>query len=153
MKTRRFRRVSDARFAGRISYPKAMMSDRQEETEPSCFRPGNYIRTFRRRCGLTQQDMAFLFAIGDGTAIGRYERGRRMPSLRAALACQVILGAAVHDLFPDIYHEVEFVTRNQAHRLIEALRADGPYTERTRQKLAVLGDIVANERDAPIDDI
>jgi len=66
----------------------------------------NYVRTYRRRSSLAQQDLAFLLGSQDKVRVCHYERGRRLPSLRTALALAAILGVSVSILFNGVQREV-----------------------------------------------
>ena len=60
----------------------------------------NYLRTFRRKTGLTQPDVAFLLCGRRcGTLISRHEKRRRQPSLDAALGYRALYGVPVEELF------------------------------------------------------
>ena len=73
----------------------------------------------RKRHGLTQDEMAFLLGSKDGSAVSHVERGAREPSLRAALACEVMFGVPARELFPGIYEEVEQELKTRAQALSE----------------------------------
>ena len=66
----------------------------------------NYVRTYRRRSSLAQQDLAFLLGSRDKARVCHYERGFRIPSLRTALALATILGISVSILFSGVQREV-----------------------------------------------
>jgi DNA-binding XRE family transcriptional regulator len=76
-------------------------------------KPHNYVRTYRRRSSLGQQDLAFL-------KVCRYEQGHRLPSLRTALELAVILDVSIAALFGGLQHEVQ---KRIAER-IAALRSE-----------------------------
>ncbi len=59
----------------------------------------NYLRTYRKKAGLTQQDFAFLLGISNGAQVSRYEKGHHLPPLRTALTCEAVLGTPVSELF------------------------------------------------------
>jgi transcriptional regulator with XRE-family HTH domain len=59
----------------------------------------NYLRTYRRRTGLTQREVAFLLGCEDGAQISRYEKRKRVPPLQTALACEAVFGVPVSELF------------------------------------------------------
>ena len=59
----------------------------------------NYLRTYRKRSGLTQRDVAFLVGCRNGAQVSRYEKRRRLPPLRTALACEAAFGVPVSVLF------------------------------------------------------
>lgn len=83
----------------------------------------NHIWRYRKRHGLTQDEMAFLVGSQDGATVSRWEQGRREPSLRTAFACQIIFGVPVHEICPGIFEEVEQEVRKRAPLLSERLKA------------------------------
>jgi transcriptional regulator with XRE-family HTH domain len=97
----------------------------------------SYIRTHRRRVGLTQQELAFLLGCGSGAKVSRYERLARKPNLETAFACQAIFDAPSHELLPGIYAEVEQAVRQRAQYLAQTLRGRGD-TRLAQRKLAFL---------------
>ena len=104
----------------------------------------SYLRTHRKRGGLTQDEMAFLLGCQSGTKISRFERLARRPNLKTALACQVIFGVPAHELFPGVFAEVEKTVAERARLLLEQLRAQrGQDRSGVRHKLAILKAIAA----------
>ena len=67
----------------------------------------NYLRSNRKRLALSQDEVAFLMGRRGGAKISRYERFTREPSLRTALAFEVIYKRAASELFSGLYREVE----------------------------------------------
>src|SRR5437879_13516333 len=59
----------------------------------------NYLRTYRKRSGLTQREVAFLVGCRNGAQVSRYEKRRRLPPLRTALGCEAAFGVPVSELF------------------------------------------------------
>src|SRR5947208_10163448 len=59
----------------------------------------NYLRTYRKRSGLTQREVAFLVGCRNGAQVSRYEKRRRLPPLRTALALEAAFGVPVSELF------------------------------------------------------
>ena len=99
----------------------------------------SYLRTYRKRGGLTQDEMAFLLGCQSGAKISRFERLARQPNLETALACQVLFGVPAHELFPGVFAEVEKTVTERARQLMARLRtARGQSRSRLRRKLAVL---------------
>lgn len=80
----------------------------------------NYVRTYRRRSSLGQQDLAFLLGCKDRAKVCRYEQGHRLPSLRTALELAVILDVPMAALFGGMQREVQ---KGVAER-IAALRTE-----------------------------
>jgi len=63
----------------------------------------NYLKTYRRRAGLSQDELAYLLGCADGAKVSRYERRERQPSLETLLAYQVLLGPDASELFAGLY--------------------------------------------------
>jgi len=59
----------------------------------------NYLRTYRRRAGLSQRELAFLLGVSVRGPVSEMEKRRRMPLLRTALALEAIFGIPAGDLF------------------------------------------------------
>src|SRR5881397_3640280 len=85
----------------------------------------DYLRTYRRRTGLTQQEMASLLGCRDGQ-VSRYERRVRHPNLQTLLAYEVIFGGPARDLFAGIFEKVEKVTVKRAQLLAQKLDKCAP---------------------------
>ena len=83
----------------------------------------NYIRTYRKRSGLSQDELTYLLGRKSGSVISRCERLRRMPSLEMALRLEVIFRLPVKDLFAGMFTQVERQTLRRvgllARRLME----------------------------------
>lgn len=101
----------------------------------------NYLRTYRRYTGLSQDEVGFLLGC-KGAAVTRYERSVRRPSVENLLAYEMIFGAQARDLFAGVRDEVEEATRTRAVTLARKLgaRATDPITLR---KLEVLRRIAS----------
>ena len=103
----------------------------------------NYLRMYRKRSGLTQREVAFLLGCQNGAQVSRYEKRRRVPPLRTALACEVAFGIPVAVLFAGIR---EAVAKNVEGRLakvetqLRAKAANGCQDRMTAQKLQWLAD-------------
>src|SRR5262249_30720636 len=66
----------------------------------------NYLRTYRRRAGLSQQEVAFLVGTRHRAQFSRYEKYQCLPPLRIALACEAVLRVPVSKLFAGVSNEV-----------------------------------------------
>lgn len=44
----------------------------------------NYLRTYRKKLGLTQREVAFLLGCHSGAKVSRYERSARIPLLTSS---------------------------------------------------------------------
>lgn len=100
----------------------------------------NYLRTHRRRLGLSQDDIGFLMGLADGAAVSRYERRVRLPTLEGTLAIEAIYGRPTHELFPGVYEEIEALVALRARALLRSCPAENPACLRKR---FVLEELVA----------
>jgi transcriptional regulator with XRE-family HTH domain len=85
----------------------------------------NYLRACRKRAGLSQEDIAYLLGF-DSAHVSRYERFRRTPGFRIALAFEVIFNTSIRDLFSGDYHKVEKAICRRAKRLAKRLDTGTP---------------------------
>ena len=81
----------------------------------------HYLRSFRKRAGLTQQELASLLGCESDSKVSRYEFFLRKPSLRTAFAYEVIFDTPARQLFAGIFEEVETITRRRARTLLKQL--------------------------------
>ena len=107
-----------------------------------------YLRTHRRKWGLTQKDLARLIGTVGCAQLSRYENSKRAPRIEVALACQVIFGVIPSIMFLDTYASVEEeVMRNMA-RMNEALENTTSLTGLRKRELfsLALGRAIAKHR-------
>lgn len=105
----------------------------------------NYVRSNRKRLGLSQDEVAFLLGTQSGAKVCRHERFVREPSLATALAYQAIFQKPASELFRGIYQKIEQDVAARAKAL--SYRKD--YQRPTRgntKKLRELTSIALNVR-------
>jgi transcriptional regulator with XRE-family HTH domain len=95
----------------------------------------NYLRTYRKRSGLTQREVAFLLGCRNGAQVSRYEKRRRIPPLETALACEAVFGIPVSELFGGIH---ERASKRVERRLLE-LRSKVEGNSSNRRAASTLG--------------
>ena len=64
-----------------------------------CPKLHNYLRSHRKRCGLTQAEVAFLVGCKSSSKISGYERRGRLPSLKTLFAFESVYDAPAHEIF------------------------------------------------------
>jgi DNA-binding XRE family transcriptional regulator len=79
----------------------------------------NYLRTHRKRLGLSQRDVAFLLKSKDGARICRCERSRQTPHLKTLLAYEILFQTPIRDLYAGVRCEVEEGIMERAQLLLE----------------------------------
>lgn len=102
----------------------------------------NYLRTHRRRAGLSQEELAFLLGTKSKGKVSRYERYARQPRLTTVFAYELIFGVPARELFAGMFQEIERKTINQAALLASKLRQAKPDGIAAR-KLELLEVIIA----------
>jgi transcriptional regulator with XRE-family HTH domain len=100
-----------------------------------------YLRSYRRRWGLTQDELAVLLGCKTGAVISRLERHSRQPSLEAAYALEVLFGTAPIELFPGLHAKVKKNVIARARELYDELQGDP--SKVTRLKLDFFEEVFA----------
>jgi transcriptional regulator with XRE-family HTH domain len=101
----------------------------------------NYLRTYRHRCGLSQEEIARLLGTSSGTKISRYENFARLPSVAGIFGYEIIFNQPAHRLFGGAYEAVHRTVRARAKRLRKTLTAQAG-NPRTARKLQLLRSII-----------
>ena len=103
----------------------------------------NYLRTYRKKSGLTQRDVAFLLGCQNGAQVSRYEKRRRLPPLQTALACEAVFGIPVSELFAGLREKVGKEIEKRLLELRSRLQtksSKGSEARAIAQKLRWLGE-------------
>jgi len=96
----------------------------------------NYVRTHRRRAGLSQKEMAFLLGCASEAKVSRYERFVRQPTLETVLAYEAIFGTSARELFAGVYERARAEIQSRARTLSENLESESdPIAVRKREFL------------------
>ena len=86
----------------------------------------NYLRAQRRKSGLSQNEVAFLLGRINGAQVSRYEKRRTLPSVETALACEVIFGIPVAELFAGVRDSIGKDVAKRRQELTSTLRTKTP---------------------------
>ena len=76
-----------------------------------------------------------------GQIVSRHESKVRVPSLKTAIAYQVVFEVPLRALFPEIYHEIELAVLRRAEALRETLQRERQ-TPRTKHKLRHIEEMI-----------
>lgn len=79
-------------------------------------RAASYLRTHRRKYGLSQSDLANILGLVTELQISRHERSLTMPLFLTAISYEIVFQVPLAELFPGIY---ETVRQNVEKRLAE----------------------------------
>lgn len=92
----------------------------------------NYLRTYRRKSGLTQREVAFLLGRKNGAQLSRYEKQHCLPPLRTALAFEAIYKIPLAELFAGLRESVGHDTSERIAILDADIQAGGASKSRRR---------------------
>lgn len=85
----------------------------------------NYIRTYRKRACLTQEEVAFLLGSKSSASISRHERFKQTPDLQTLLAYEMLFRTPVRNLFSSAHQEVAEKLQHRIRLLIRKLTRAG----------------------------
>jgi len=77
----------------------------------------NYLFRLRRIRGFSQKQFASLLGLKSRKAISDFESGRRLPELTIALSMEIVLGARLSEIYPDLYGRLGALAVDREHRL------------------------------------
>jgi len=106
----------------------------------------NYLKTYRKRAGLSQDEVAFLLGCKSGAKVSRYERLARRPSLETAFAYEALFGVPARELFAGVYQKVEGEIAKRARALAGRVCA-GKAERLATKKLELLNGLSRQETD------
>ncbi len=97
----------------------------------------NYLRTYRKKAGYSLEELGFLLGHESGSSAGKHERFDRHPTVRSAMAYNIVFRQPPEKLFWGLYAHVERETVQRALQLSKEL---GPKSNdpRVQQKLESL---------------
>jgi transcriptional regulator with XRE-family HTH domain len=104
-----------------------------------------YLKPYRRRWGLTQQELAILLGFQNGAVVSRLERVLRHPTLETAYAIEIILGTTPAELFPGLYSRVRHQVIGRARKYYDELQ--GTPSTSTQLKLDFFEEIFSRWED------
>jgi transcriptional regulator with XRE-family HTH domain len=108
----------------------------------------NYLRVYRRRWYLTQEELAFLLDYEAESFISRLERDERAVTLAVASACQALFGVELRELFPALIDGLQESLIARMQELSDRLQQSEP-TQKTVSKLELLQEAIARLTASP----
>lgn|ERR1035441_11063245 len=106
----------------------------------------NYIRTYRKRSCLTQEDVAFILGSKSSANVSRHERFKQTPDLQTLLAYEMLFRTPVRHLFGRTHQEVEKKLKHRIRLLVRKLLRAGHgrgITKKIETLTAFLGEQVS----------
>ena len=99
------------------------------------------MRTYRKRAGFSQDEMAFLLGCRRGTKVSRYECFKRLPELPTAFAYETVFRVPARELFAGISEQVRRITIRRA-RVLHGKLGAAASNRLTAQKLSALKEVL-----------
>ena len=96
-------------------------------------RPIHYLRSYRLRWGLSQVELANLLGWSRPDVISRVEQKQRPPSLTLVIACFILFGTQVDELFPDIFDAIDALVMSRVQEMYETMQGDP--SRKTKKKI------------------
>ncbi len=106
-----------------------------------CRKLPNYLRTYRKHSGFSQEEVAFLLGCNSRHQVSRFELSRRTPRIQTLIAYGVVFQISTGELFGGLYQEIEEGVCQRARSLAARIHAGKP-DQTTTRKLAVLRAIM-----------
>lgn len=78
--------------------------------------PPNYLRVYRKRSGLNQEDIAYLMDLPDYSNISRYEKGQRSPTTELLLTYKHLFDTPIESFFEQ---ESELIKLKLIQRIVQ----------------------------------
>jgi DNA-binding XRE family transcriptional regulator len=85
---------------------------------------GNYVRTHRKKAGLSQRELGKLLGYGDEGQVPRHELSRSLPPLVIALSYEIVFRVPVSTLFAGLYEVVGQAVESNLEEFEGVLRKD-----------------------------
>lgn len=102
----------------------------------------HYLRTYRKRSGLAQHELAVLLGCEHRAKVSRYERGHREPMLATLIAYEIIFRVPLRALFAGLYHDAQALLKSRARKLRRRIRGRPRLTLADERKLDLLSRII-----------
>ena len=105
----------------------------------------NYLRTHRKKAGLSQQEASQLVGLKNRLQFARYEQYRCEPPLRVALACEQLFGVPASKLFAGVTTAVAKSTRKRVQAFERTLSQNSAVSasRQLHHKLQWVGECLA----------
>ncbi|MCC6816190.1 MAG: helix-turn-helix transcriptional regulator [Saprospiraceae bacterium] len=104
--------------------------------------PPNYLRVYRKRSGLIQEDIAYLLNLPDYSNISRYEKGQRSPNTELLLTYHHLFDVPVESFYEQESEIVKVNLIQKAKDLITELKKDNQITLKNTLRIKFLEQVI-----------
>lgn len=95
----------------------------------------NYLRSCRKRLGLTQRQLAFLICLESGSRISALENGRSIPTAGEFIVFRKLFARSPDELWPLWAEEVEHDADVRIEQLSDGLNVTSERSSRRRRRM------------------
>jgi transcriptional regulator with XRE-family HTH domain len=95
----------------------------------------NYLRSCRKRLGLTQKQLAFIVCLESGSRISALENGHVVPTAGELIVFRKLFARSVDELWPSWAAEVERDTGLRIEQLLDRLNETSQRSGRKQRRL------------------
>lgn len=107
----------------------------------------DYLKAYRKRSGLSQEELAFLFGAETDSVVWLYEHGLRTPGLVNLVTYEYVFQVSSRELFAGIYEKVGKETDARAKKLLTLINRKS-LTSGHARKSSFLNAILSREVNA-----
>ena len=98
----------------------------------------NYLRTSRRKIGLSQRQLASIVGLRSSTRISLMELGRGLPNARECIVFRMIFRRSFEEMWPGIRGHAERKTLQNLWQLIADLERTEHHSVRRREQADII---------------
>jgi transcriptional regulator with XRE-family HTH domain len=102
--------------------------------------PTNYLRSLRKRSGLTQDELAVLLGLASQATVSRYEITGILPIAEVLIRTEIVFGKPLRELFPKAFREAEDAVMRRAKILAKDMERKSALSNEDKAK--VLAELI-----------
>jgi transcriptional regulator with XRE-family HTH domain len=102
-----------------------------------------YLRTARKKVGLTQRELAEILGQQSSTRVSELELGRAIPSIEECVAFTMLFRRSFEELWPQLHFELQARVDANIRRLLERLGRERVRSELKRARRKMIVSILA----------
>ncbi len=102
----------------------------------------NYLKVYRKRTPLQQEEMAFLSDKPDTSSISRYEKGQREPTNEILLVYHLLFDIPIESLLEPEFRMIKERLIHRIKELINELRKEKQITLKNTSKIKFLEQVI-----------
>ncbi|MBK8954978.1 MAG: helix-turn-helix transcriptional regulator [Saprospiraceae bacterium] len=104
--------------------------------------PPNYLRVYRKRSGLVQEDIAYLLNLPDYSNISRYEKGLRSPTTELLLTYHHLFDVPIESFYEQESESIRFTLIQRIKDLIQELKKENQITLKNTLRIKFLEQVI-----------